>query len=230
MKSPLLYQTTEYDCGPAAVLNAIRFLYDRDEIPPEFVSKVYSCMLDRCNGDGVTCRGGTTNAALRYFVDWLKIYAKEVHYSVLTRYIDGDAVNLRGDSLIRKCLSMGGSAVVRCCVQEDHFVTLTGLQIGTEEDPYDDLEYVRVFDPWYLEEPLWNDDRIVRVTDQPKSCNKLVPVEDMEADCSVWYSLENHDKKCAALFVRTGKGYVIHPENDLKVRSVFPEAGTDTPQ
>lgn len=224
MKSPLLYQTTNYDCGPAAVLNAIRFLYDREEIPPEFVGKVYGCMLDRCNGDGVPGRGGTTNAALRYFVEWLKLYAKDVHYNILTRYIEGEEVSMREESLIRRCLSMGGAAVVRCCVHEDHFVTLTGLQVGTEEDPYDNQEYARIFDPWYMEEPLWNDSRIQRTMDHPKDFNMLVPVEDMEADYTTWYALENHDEKCAALFLRTGPGYVIHPENDLSVQKVFPGA------
>lgn len=225
MKSPLMYQTTDYDCGPTAVLNALRFLYDRNEIPPEFLSKAYSCMLDRCNGEGVTCRGGTTNAAIRYYVDWLKIYARDVHYNILVRYIDGEDVSFKENSLIRKCLTMGGAAVVRCFAEEDHFITLTGLQMGTSENPYDPLEYVRVFDPWYMEQDLWQNSRIQRVFDRPKSCNLLVPVENMESEYLDWYSLANHEEKCAALFVRTGKGYVIHPETDLSVKSIFPDAG-----
>lgn len=215
MKLPLLYQTTNYDCGPTAVLNAIRFLYDREQIPPEFVHKAFSCMLDRSNGECVFARGGTTNAALRYYAQWLNIYARDIHYNIRTYYIEGDKVNMREGSLIRKCLNMDGAVVARCCVQEDHFITLTGMQLGTEENPYDTMEYVRLFDPWYMEKPLWNDSRIQRVNDKPKEYNMLVPVEDLEAGRETWYALENCDEKCAALFIRTGPGYVIHPENDF---------------
>ena len=33
MKNPLHYQLTEYDCGPTSLLNAISFLFEREEIP-----------------------------------------------------------------------------------------------------------------------------------------------------------------------------------------------------
>ena len=35
MNNPLRYQMTEYDCGPTSMLNAISYLFPRDEIPPE---------------------------------------------------------------------------------------------------------------------------------------------------------------------------------------------------
>ena len=37
MKNPLHYQISEYDCGPTSMLNAIIYLFDRDEIPPEVI-------------------------------------------------------------------------------------------------------------------------------------------------------------------------------------------------
>ncbi len=32
MKNLLIYQSTEYDCGPTTLTNAIRYLFDREEI------------------------------------------------------------------------------------------------------------------------------------------------------------------------------------------------------
>ena len=44
MKNPLHYQISEYDCGPTSMLNAIIYLFDRDEIPPE-VNPKYHALL-----------------------------------------------------------------------------------------------------------------------------------------------------------------------------------------
>ena len=35
MKVPLRYQNTEYDCGTTTFINALAYLYDREEIPVE---------------------------------------------------------------------------------------------------------------------------------------------------------------------------------------------------
>lgn len=37
MKNPLHYQLSEYDCGPTSMMNAIAYLFEREEIPPEAV-------------------------------------------------------------------------------------------------------------------------------------------------------------------------------------------------
>lgn len=40
MKNPLHYQLSEYDCGPTAMLDAISYLFDREEILPEIIRNV----------------------------------------------------------------------------------------------------------------------------------------------------------------------------------------------
>ena len=37
MKTPLHYQMTEYDCGPITVMNAIIYLFEREQIPPDLI-------------------------------------------------------------------------------------------------------------------------------------------------------------------------------------------------
>ena len=37
MKVPLRYQNTEYDCGTTKFVNALAYLYDREDIPVELL-------------------------------------------------------------------------------------------------------------------------------------------------------------------------------------------------
>ena len=37
MKNPLHYQLSEYDCGPTSMMNALAYLFEREEIPPEAI-------------------------------------------------------------------------------------------------------------------------------------------------------------------------------------------------
>ena len=37
MKNPLHYQISECDCGPISMLNAVSYLFEREEIPPEII-------------------------------------------------------------------------------------------------------------------------------------------------------------------------------------------------
>ena len=46
MKTPLAYQITEYDCGQATLLNAMRFLFKRGEIPPVIIKYITQYTLD----------------------------------------------------------------------------------------------------------------------------------------------------------------------------------------
>ena len=53
MKSPLRYQFSEYDCGPTTMLNAVSYLFEREEIPPEIIRNVMLYSLD-CSRTGLT--------------------------------------------------------------------------------------------------------------------------------------------------------------------------------
>ena len=52
MHSPLRYQLTNYDCGPTTMLNAVSFLFDREDIPPEIVRNVMLYSLDCYSAEG----------------------------------------------------------------------------------------------------------------------------------------------------------------------------------
>lgn len=46
MKVPLRFQNTEYDCGTTSFVNALAYLYDREDIPVELLKAIYRYTLD----------------------------------------------------------------------------------------------------------------------------------------------------------------------------------------
>lgn len=54
MKTPLQYQRTEYDCGPTSVLNAVSYLFGREQIKPDILRQTMLICLD-CYGAGGAC-------------------------------------------------------------------------------------------------------------------------------------------------------------------------------
>ena len=58
MKNLLIYQSTEYDCGPTTLTNAIRYLFDREEIYPDIVKYIMLYCLDSYNEAGEVGKRG----------------------------------------------------------------------------------------------------------------------------------------------------------------------------
>ena len=46
MKNLLNYQSSEYDCGPVSLTNAIRYLFDREVIYPDIIKYIMLYCLD----------------------------------------------------------------------------------------------------------------------------------------------------------------------------------------
>ena len=49
MKIPLHYQVSEFDCGPTTVLNAMSYLFQREDLPAEIVRNIMIYCLDCYN-------------------------------------------------------------------------------------------------------------------------------------------------------------------------------------
>ena len=71
MKNPLHYQLSEYDCGPTTMLNAISFLFEREEISPVLIRNVMLYCLDCYNEEGIMGKRGTSTAAMMFLCNWL---------------------------------------------------------------------------------------------------------------------------------------------------------------
>ena len=97
MKNPLHYQISECDCGPTSMLNAISYLFDREDIPPEIIRNVMLYCLDCYSAEGVPGQSGTSRMAMMFLSNWLNEFGKIGRLSVNSAYLSGEDVYL-GDS------------------------------------------------------------------------------------------------------------------------------------
>ena len=144
MKTPLHYQMTEYDCGPISMMNAIIFLFDREQIPPDLLRNIMLYCLDGYGAEGAPGRSGTTRAAMMFLSNFLGSFGRTGQLDLSARYLSGSCVRVSQNSAITDCLRRGGAVVVRLYLLDDpHYILLTGVQ----------GEKLCAFDPYLPEEP-----------------------------------------------------------------------------
>jgi len=192
MKIPLQYQRTEYDCGPTSLLNALSFLIDRENLPPDVLRHCMMYTLDSYNEKGEPYRNGTSKLAMFFLAGWLNEYAKVTNLPIHAETLSGEKVCISEDSRIVDALRQGGVAVVRVFLDCGHYVTLTGVS----------NDNVRLFDPYYQNAPF-HDARIAYIDDDPFSANRLVAGELMNSEENLPYALGPLDKREAVLLFNT---------------------------
>ena len=188
MDNPLRYQMTEYDCGPTSMLNAVSYLFRRDEIPPELTRNIMLYCLDCFGEDGSTGRRGTSRMAMMFLSNWLNGFGKIGRLHISTQYLSGPAVNFGQSSRLRDALRCGGAAVVRLDLEGAHYVLLTGIE-GDE---------VSLFDP-YAGGPVQPGVRVV--SDHPAEYNRIVSVRNFEGNSL--YALGPQARREAVLLFNT---------------------------
>ena len=110
MNNPLRYQMTEYDCGPITVMNAIIYLFEREQIPPDLIRNIMLYCLDGYGAEGAPGKSGTTRAAMMFLSNWLNGYGETGHLAVSSRYLSGREVNFSQNGPLRDALRRGGRA------------------------------------------------------------------------------------------------------------------------
>jgi hypothetical protein len=108
MRVPFRQQATEYDCVPTSILNALSYLFNRGEIPPFVVHRVYKDSLD-----GEAARG-TTSRAIQELGFWLSCYREKrfKSFAIESKFISGNQVHFRRNSKIIRCLDSQGVALL----------------------------------------------------------------------------------------------------------------------
>ena len=144
MKNPLRYQMTEYDCGPTSMLNAVSYLFQREEIPPEIVRSIMLYCLDCFGSDGASGKCGTSCMAMMFLSNWINSFGQTGHLPISSKYLSGQSVNFSQNSALRDALRRGGAAVVRVDLEGWHYVLLTHI-CGDQ---------IFLFDPYYRAEPF----------------------------------------------------------------------------
>ena len=181
MKVPLRYQMTEYDCGPTSLLNAMSFLFEREELPPELVRNIMLYSLDSYGADGCSGKSGTSHAAMMFLSHWLDSFGKTGQLDIRSMYLTGREVNWSQQSRLRSALlrATGGEPV--------RPRSIAGL----------DGENVRLFDPYQMPEPFSIDG--VQVVHDPYACNRVVPVSMFESEDIHPYAFGPYDTREAVL-------------------------------
>ncbi|MDR3312887.1 MAG: C39 family peptidase [Oscillospiraceae bacterium] len=192
MKIPLQYQRTEYDCGPTSLLNAVSFLFAREEIPPDILRYVMMYTLDSYNDQGEACKNGTSQMAIMFLANWLSQYATAKRLPIACEYRSGERVRLSENSELTQALRQGGAVVVRLHFDCWHYVTLTGL---TEDS-------VLLFDPYYTQGGL-EAEGIAPVADMPCAANRRVAFSVLNQEGQDLYAMGPVDTREAVLLFNT---------------------------
>lgn len=164
MKNPLHYQLSEYDCGPTTMLNAMSYLFEREELYPELIRNIMVYSLDCYGSEGTPGKSGTSRMAMMFLSNWINGFGEIRHLPVTSRYLSGKSVYLGSESYVSDALRRGGVAVVRLYLEEAHYVLLTGIKDGK----------ILVFDPYYQAEPFEQKDILLDL-DHPMEYNRIVP-------------------------------------------------------
>lgn len=190
MKNPLSYQLTEYDCGPTTMLNAINFLFERKEIPPDVIKFVMLYCLDGYNQKGEACKSGTTCMAMRFLANWLNHYGEVKKWPIFCEVISGDSVSMGQNSKLAECLQLGGVAIARVMLGCWHYVLLTGM----------DDTYVYLFDPYYRRNPF-QEEGITMITNAPKRMNRKITYDVLNSEGSGNYALgAKEGRECVLMY------------------------------
>lgn len=141
MKNLLIYQSTEFDCGPTTLVNAVRYLFEREEIPPALIKGIWIYANDTFNEQGESGKHGTSKAAVRFLAEWLNGFSKGCCFPLRAEYVEREEADITPESRTIQCLKEGGVALMRCWSEGyGHYVLLTKLledgSVGLF-DPYD---------------------------------------------------------------------------------------------
>lgn len=194
MKTPLRYQLSEYDCGPTAFLNAVSFLFEREQIPPELIRNVMLYSLDSYGMDGVSGKSGTSRTAMMFLSHWLDGFGSVGRLPVSSRYLTGSAVRFGVTGELTDALRRGGAVVVRLMLDVEHYVTLTGIE----------GDRLLMFDPYYYDGEF-EETAIQTTTEYPFSYNRVMSASLLEREDGALYSLGKMDNREAVLIFNNDK-------------------------
>lgn len=193
MKNPLHYQLSKYDCGPTTMLNAVSFLFEREEIPPELIRNVMLYSLDCYGAGGLPGRAGTSRMAMRFLSNWLDGYGRATKLELSSTYLSGSDVSVKQESRVLDALHRGGVAVVRLFYEVEHYTLFTGV---TDRG-------IELFDPWYVpaDSREFSGTGIELTLAHPFQYNRRVPFACFECEkCSPYALGPAEDREAVLLF------------------------------
>lgn len=190
MKNPLNYQATEYDCGPTTMLNAISYLFRREDIPPDIAKTIMQYCLDGYNDKGEAHKKGTSDMAICFLANWLNHFGKVRKFPIYCETISEEEVYIGPNSKITSCLQQKGVVVAKVMLGCWHYVLLTGI----------DKEYVYLFDPYFRQRPF-DREGVEIIHGEPKKMNRKVWHQIMNDTGRTYYALgKKEERECVLIY------------------------------
>ena len=177
MKIPLRYQNTEYDCGTTSFINALAYLYDREDIPVELIKAVYKYTLD-VESDDVIGKGGTSRKHAKLLAKYFTEFAnKNTDFNIKCTILSKNQVNLPD---MKNTTDNGGVIIARCMQEVEHYIIITKI----------DNHYAYIFDPYYLDYDYYdNDEDVEIVLHKTFTHNRKVKIERLFSESNKDFSL-----------------------------------------
>ena len=181
MKVPFRQQASEYDCVPTSLINALNYLFDRREIPPFVVHRVYKDCMD------VRSFHGTSTRAIQDIGFWLNHYKEKRYgkFAVESKFICGDQVHLKQNSKIIRCINSNGAALM--CVHSSRNYWHCILAFRSEEG------WLHCYDPSPRSKRFINNDAVQFVaTTGQQDPNLIIRFDWLEKN---FKRTKNHDER-----------------------------------
>lgn len=187
MKVPLRFQITEYDCGTTSLINALAFLFDREDLPVSLLKAIYKYTLDAEGESGVVGEGGTSRNAIEKLSHWIHRYTTNNDFNLSSVVLEKEDVTL---DRLKECLLAGGCVLARCYQGVQHYVLITHI----------DDNFAYIFDPYYLEEDYYCDDKQVAIVlNQSFTHNRVVKINRLFNESKQDFSLMEIENREAVL-------------------------------
>ncbi len=199
MKNLLNYQSSEYDCGPVTLTNAVRYLFEREDIYPDIIKYIMLYCLDSYNEKGEVGKLGTSATAMMFLANWMNQFGRMKKFPISCEFLSGENVHISQTSKIICALQQGGVVVLRLYLEVPHYVLLTGIK----------GDNLYIFDPYYEEEDdpelseEYSEPGITFINNQPKRANRLVSIERLNRTTEGFYEMGPHDTREAVIVFNT---------------------------
>ncbi len=188
---PLRYQNTEYDCGTTSFVNALAYLYDREDVPVELLKAIYRFTLDAENKEGVEGKGGTSKKHAELLTKYFIEYATSNNFDIYCKVLYGEDVTL---DIMKNTIKNNGVIIARCYQESEHYVLITKI----------DDNFAYIFDPYYLNEDYYvNDEDVAIVLHESFTHNRLVKTERLFDESHKDFSLLEKNRRSIILLNRS---------------------------
>lgn len=175
MKTPLLYQLSEFDCGPITLYNALKYLFNRSEISYEVIKEIMNITLDKKEK-------GTSKKAMKKAAFSLKKYLP------LNIFIyEGNAVT---PEIIKKNNNPKTVFILRtklCC---KHYVLITDFK-----------KNYYLWDPYYLNHKIYQNKKVKICLNKP-FYNRVISKDYFESFSFTDFTLGPLSKRQLIIFKR----------------------------